>query len=281
MKKNLFIFSVCLVCFYNARSQTDTVSYPDPWYLFRPYPDTSEVYPNGSFLNGGYCFHYLQSFYADIPVDIYGIACVVDTLHINQENPDIGFRPMLYRYEDEGNPPLNYRYFKMVDSLSFNSYIRRCKFKYAYSSVNSDHQRSDTVFNCYEFYFNRPYRSDSINNVSGYQDSVYVGRYWDCNPASVPFGEVQAMLKSVSISNNIIPHYQAQAQSYGQGVHSSQLAFYNADGWDGREWGPFFPIVRLRCVQPELRLGRNWYDTTVVSWRTVEAPDGYELSLGD
>ena len=270
MKKVFLIISVFLI--NSVQAQTDTVAYPDPWYLFQPLSEAPAV-SRGSFYPDVALWHRLQSFYSGTPVNIYGVACVIDTIHSDKGNPDSTYLPMLYRYEGAGIHETGFpiRFFSVVDSTSFLGYTKQCKFKYVYSSIGGDNQSGERVYNCFEFYFNRPHRSDTICSVNGYQDSVYVGRYADGNLID---GHSYMAWELKMITMTELPYY----AGVGINRQGEQIIIYR---YALNEWGPFFPIVRLRCVQPELRLGRNWYDTTVVSWRTVEAPDGYELSLGD
>ena len=269
-KLSLLVISVFFVC--SLKAQTDTVGYPDPFYLYRPMPSPFAI-TVGDFYPLVCNNYYLQAFHTDTPVTIYGVACLMDTLHADKEHPDSTYIPMLFRYEGERSDNGYWkRCFSVVDSTTFLGYTRQCKYKLHYVSSYADNNPGDTVFNCFEFYFRHPFRSDTVNTFPGYQDSIYVGRNVLVSSSFTAWERQKFFPEYVG--------YAGQGFSYGENEHQNHIGF--ATTYSGlKSWGPFFPIVRLRCAKPNLRLSRNWYDTTVVSWNTVEAPEGYEISLGD
>ena len=46
------------------------------------------------------------------------------------------------------------------------------------------------------------------------------------------------------------------------------------------KWGGIFPIVKLRCVSPRLRLLEQGYGTATVAWRQNDTPEQYQLAIG-
>lgn len=266
----LLVISVLFVC--SLKAQTDTVGYPDPFYLYRAMPSPLTIEGN-DFRPHVFGDYYLQAFHTDAPVTIYGVACLMDTLDADKEHPDSSYIPMLFRYEGERmEDGLLYRCFSVLDSTTFQGYTRLCKYKLHYVSNHNDNNPGDTVFNCFEFYFQHPFRSDTVNTFPGYQDSIFVGRKVDVSPTFTAWERQKRFYEYVG--------YAAEGHFYGKNEHANHIGFHGSYSFSN-DWGPFFPIVRLRCARLNLRLGRNWYDTTVVIWNTTEAPEGYEISLGE
>ena len=263
MRKIFLLFALMILAISQLQAQTDTVSFPDPWYLYRPLP-AAPYAGAGSFYPGMMGEHWLQAFPTDSAVEIYGVACVIDTIHPFKDHPDSCYIPMLYRYERVGSYP-GTRIFSVVDSVSFMDNTRHCKFKYVFSDSYETHSPGDTVLDCYEFFFNRPIRSNTINSDTTLNDTIFVGRRAFFLWSTISVWEKRMFLQQDVGYTGIGG---TESMTFGTGANNS--------------WGPFFPIVRLRCVKPSLELVGNHGDTAELAVHVVEPSwTSYELSVGD
>jgi hypothetical protein len=180
----------------------------------------------------------------------------------------------LYKFVRDTNFPglvNNFREFSVVDSIiPDNEHTHRCKFKYVYTNSAIDSVLHDSVVDCYEFYFDHPYRSDTVNTVAGYSDTVYVGKINDSPNAGVFIGET-------------IMRYLGYSGYVGSGSRNpylgNRLLFIPYDPpWF--EWGPYFPIVHPRCVSPRAWLTSDG-NGQILAWEVQEGAEDFEVSMGD
>ena len=185
--------------------------------------------------------------------------------------------------------------------------VRKCAFDYHFgydTAINVVGNGKDTFIttNCYEFYFDEPISlggcgkeaSDNVisdaffvGTMSCYsEDSVefqrqlfnyYLGldttysQYWLY--AKYPDDEELS-----SYLSNLYPTYNRVAS-----ITHYPLSYYCGGpslGYAGM-WGIIFPIVKLRCVPPEVSLTEQG-GRPMVKWQQydLEAPEGYEVAIG-
>jgi hypothetical protein len=180
------------------------------------------------------------------------------------------FISYLFKYQSGITLPgyyQSFREFVIVDSIVPNNYnTRRCKFRYHYTNSVTDTIVKDTVFDCYEFYFDHPYISDSVNTGEGYQDTIYIGKI---NNSRSPI---------------ICEHWMNLLSSAGYAAighpFPGNKLYFSADITVLNDWGPIFPIVHPRCVSPRAWLTSDG-NGQILAWEVQEGAEDFEVSMGD
>ena len=194
----------------------------------------------------------------------------------------------------------------ITDTLNtWQAMVRKCVFDYHLgydTAINEVNNGKDTFIttNCFEFYFDEPI-SLGGRGLEKYEgevyDTFYVGTLcrWD-NP-------------DLDSPENIQEYYNLRTPTYGVdtacGQHWLSLNFDTSvspqeaptaylsvfpnthvqclDYADFQRyvWGYIFPIVKLRCVPPEVSLTEQG-GRPMVKWQQydLEAPEGYEVAIG-
>ena len=271
MKKTVFLLVFIALTICNSLAQTpifdstkvyDTVTDNDNFYLFST--------PKPCFNPGIY--HWapvkvmVQEYVPSDTVTVYGVAIPLSNYYSNNPICDniTGYKALLMNRL--GISPLNYRAFsfELVDSVTLNrSQPRFCWFRY---EDNCDSAKS-LVAPCYEFYFDTP---EQMNRMT---DTFYVGRYWDIeNTPGISFQEYGGEY-STSIPSTI---YQSIELTEGYSLDF----FFQAEGYQDRKWGVFFPIIGFRCRPvSQCRLDSYWGDVATVSWNGSDEGGLYEVQL--
>ena len=181
---------------------------------------------------------------------------------------------------------------------------RRCVFEYnlGYDATTQTYTEKDSgtvEANCFEFYFDHPIPLGK--NSKGGVDTFYVGAKGDMDyDPNGPF-EYTYFLNSHTyycgidlsycqpwIYMTLDPAYggingESDGNAYFNNLsfQCSPLQFFS--GCTGAtRWGALFPIVKLRCVTPELTFRQRNDSSAIVSWRQYDLtpPTGYELAVG-
>ena len=175
-----------------------------------------------------------------------------------------------------------------IDTLNmWQAPMRRCYFDYHFDydfSTNTPGKDSVFTSNCYEFFFDSPVsmKSNGKNAVDTFfiggqhcspiSDSSYDGALLMCGFDSLYQQPWMMMLDSAT------PSYLRQGVNAFFSYLSPQIHYPGINA--KMAWGVVFPIIKLRCVEPRLRLeGRGGLSATV-AWRQNETPEQYQVSIG-
>ncbi len=187
---------------------------------------------------------------------------------------------------------------QIVDSLRFGSNPYHIV-KFAYGQTNPGagyydiYDTSLYYTDCYEFLFDNPYLVDSVSNP------FYVTRYYTAEMLFQMRDSVQADGRTGTWLENGY-YYSINGVLEFPNPSGTPYVFFNNTnnhsfeeptvsieeevllGMYGYFWGGVFPIIRLRCVSPVVRLVERIGDSAAtVGWRCVEGGEVYQLSVGD
>ena len=241
----------------------DTVRYGDPWYQFVPLPNLLRDITNSSVLEGdGPCYpngnrrKYLG--YKNNGNVIYGIAVVIDSV----PGPEWYYMAALLRGIEYHNTytsvgTLN-RGVIALDSVYQedtiksweNPLIKKCRFEYFYEYDSIHHTyKSDSAFNCYEFYFDTPIMGNLKDVLA---DTFFVGVGY-CPPSMELVYQNPFLFRvKPGICNEVATTYLGIERGHVTGWDG--FAIYYPAGYPyysfQRYWGGIFPIIERRCSVP-------------------------------
>ena len=263
MKNRVFLLAALMACGV-AQAQTDTVHIGDPWYLYNVHPHLEYT------LTKSYPVKYLMAHYA-MPdtsnMTVYGIAYTCYNFPFNRGIP----LPTFYLYREI--PATTPHGLEIVDTARTDDYWRTCHFMYEFTegSIPSN------VVPCYEFYFDTPHPFGDLS------ESFWISRYWSQENA---FAYNMSLGNSIDSTNG---YWESCAMMSKLESATHQMLFHTTlidtvpalanAGEEYKKWGKLFPIVRLRCATPTVRLEGGDAHSVSVSWSTVEQPEQYQIAL--
>ena len=277
----LFLTFVFLLggLFSVAKGQ-DTVRYGDPWYQFNPLPRLlryehySPLDGDGpcSYLSGTHRRFYLG--YKNNENVIYGIAVVIDSV----PGPEWYYMAALLRgieYHDILNANSNRITNEIIldsiyqeDTIKAweNPLIKKCRFEYFYEYDSIHHTyKSDSAFNCYEFYFDTPIMGNLKDVLA---DTFFVG-VGHCVPIQ-EWGHPYLYEVISGVGEEFSTpylHIAAEHVTYNRPVNPYII----------NHWGGIFPIIERRCSVPRgLTLAD---DSLSVHWRSDTDAEFFQLSV--
>ena len=307
MKKAFLLLGVLTFCVNNYAQVGDTVRYGDPWYGFNPVTElfTHEQFSGGvSTLSSPLLFnnqaignyHYEIQAYANNNYTVYGIALTTEELPPMTTDPALLLYHGVY-YHVVNHPGLPVEvpsFFIHIDSIGpvdtiwmSQAPMKQCYFDYhfGYNFVTQTPTKDDSVYtgNCYEYFFDTPVtlKSGNIGGSSGATsnvDTFYLGAQysWDTvinhNHHPLLFG-YDTLLQQPWMMLLNQDYYGANAVfnflTSGFGIPCSSI-------W---AWGTVFPIIKLRCVEPRLRLEERGGLSATMAWQQNDTPEQYQLSI--
>ena len=248
---------------------------------------------------------FLQEYqaYANNNYTIYGIALTAHNIPDSEMIPELLLVHGIFYHSvvtpiqgPEGVPDPSYIYIDSIGQIdTLNMWlapVKRCYFDYHFGYDFSTHTslKDDSVFtsNCYEFFFDNPIslKSGQIGGSpvpSGIVDTFFIGGQYCSEDSS--FGNELLMCGYDSTRQQpwmmmLNPEY-STFNNYGFNAAFSILSpdyynFYTSSKW---AWGTVFPIIKLRCVEPRLRLAERGGLSATLAWLQNDTPEQYQLSI--
>ena len=265
-------------------------------YLFGNHCGTDNTIASGA-------LHEFQA-YANNNYTIYGIALTAHDIPDSDMVPELlllhGFFYHLANFPYTGFPPQEpgaidsaYIYIDsigQIDTLNmWRAPMRRCYFDYHFDYDFSTHTslKDDSVFtsNCYEFFFDTPIslRSEYTGDTVGILDTFLIGGQY-CSVDSFFDGTLIMCGQDSNCQQPwlaLMDPENSGANRYGFNAYYSPLSHARhslalSSRW---AWGTVFPIIKLRCVEPRLRLAGRGGLSATVAWRQNDTPEQYQLSI--